>query len=132
SRRDRSSRRRRGTPSSGGLVRLIDDPAARAFRATLTEFLVEHAPVQPAPWVLQTGVDGIPPWAREWQAALFDHGWLVPENPPELGGRHATHDQVLIYLDEMIARGLPRSAHFPGYAIAAPTLLQFGSDDQRL
>ena len=69
----------------------------------------------------------IPQWARDWQATLFDHGWMIPGYPPELGGRNATPVQTLVYLEEMANRGIPRSLHFPGYAIVAPTLLDFGS-----
>jgi alkylation response protein AidB-like acyl-CoA dehydrogenase len=39
--------------------------------------------------------------------------------------------QTLIYLEEMARRRVPRSMHFPGYAIVAPSLLEFGSDEQR-
>jgi alkylation response protein AidB-like acyl-CoA dehydrogenase len=31
----------------------------------------------------------------------------------------------------MASRRVPRSGHFPGYAIVAPSLLEFGNDDQR-
>ena len=73
----------------------------------------------------------IPAWAREWQATLFDHGWMIPSYPPELGGRDATAVQTLLFLEEMASRGLPRSLHFGGYAIVGPSLLEFGNDDQR-
>ena len=73
---------------------------------------------------------GIPDWARTWQATLFDHGWLVPGYPPELGGRNATDVQTLVYFEELATRGIPRSLHFPGYAIVAPSLLEFGTDEQ--
>jgi len=73
----------------------------------------------------------IPAWAREWQATLFDHGWMVPAYPPELGGRNATPIQTLIYMEELARRRIPRSLHFPGYAIAAPSLLEFGNEEQR-
>src|SRR5258708_31155584 len=56
---------------------------------------------------------------------------MVPGYPPELGGRNCTPVQTLIYMEELAARGLPRSVHFPGYAIVAPSLLDFGTDAQR-
>ena len=77
------------------------------------------------------GVMVIPEWAREWQACLFDHGWMIPSYGPELGGRNATPTQTLLYLEELAARGIPRSVHFVGYAIAAPSLLEFGNDEQK-
>jgi alkylation response protein AidB-like acyl-CoA dehydrogenase len=56
---------------------------------------------------------------------------MVPGYPPELGGRNATPVQTLIYMEELAKRRIPRSLHFPGYAIAAPSLLEFGTDEQK-
>ena len=77
------------------------------------------------------GVMVIPQWAREWQATLFDHGWMIPGYPPELGGRSCTPTQTLIFLEELARRGIPRSLHFGGYAIVGPSLLEFGDDAQQ-
>src|SRR5574341_2205603 len=114
-------------------MHLARGPEEDAFRAELGAFLDEHAP----PEAVGRGMDpdwsegGIPDWARAWQATLFDHGWLVPGYPPEHGGRNASDVQTLVYFEELAARGLPRSLHFPGYAIVAPSLLEFGTDEQR-
>jgi alkylation response protein AidB-like acyl-CoA dehydrogenase len=119
-------------------VHLAWGEAEEAFRADLVAFLDEHAPPE-----TRTRRDFasdargehpdelIPQWARDWQATLFDHGWMIPGYPPELGGRNATPVQTLVYLEEMANRGIPRSLHFPGYAIVAPTLLEFGSPGQK-
>jgi alkylation response protein AidB-like acyl-CoA dehydrogenase len=109
-------------------------PEEEAFRAELAEFLDTSAPPEARGHDFEQSNEregGIPTWARDWQATLFDHGWLVPGYPPELGGRNATPVQSLIFQEEMAARGLPRSLHFPGYAIVAPSLLEFGTDAQK-
>src|SRR5437868_14092303 len=107
-------------------------PEEEAFRAELAAFLDAHTPKE------AVGLDfgasdepGIPQWARDWQAKLFDNGWMVPGYPPELGGRNATPVQTLVYQEEMASRGLPRSVHFPGWAIVAPSLLEFGTEEQK-
>jgi alkylation response protein AidB-like acyl-CoA dehydrogenase len=56
---------------------------------------------------------------------------MIPGYPPELGGRNATPVQTLVYLEEMASRGILRSLHFPGYAIVAPSLLEFGTPEQQ-
>jgi alkylation response protein AidB-like acyl-CoA dehydrogenase len=118
-------------------VHLAWDPEVEAFRAELVEFLDEHAPPETrarrdfTSLVGDHGGEIIPAWSRAWQATLFDHGWMIPGYPPELGGRNATPVQTLVYLEEMAARGIPRSLHFPGYAIVAPSLLEFGTPAQR-
>jgi alkylation response protein AidB-like acyl-CoA dehydrogenase len=118
-------------------VELAWGPEDEAFRAELVAFLDEHTPPE-----AEAGFDYadsgerqqgelIPQWAREWQAKLFDHGWMIPGYPTELGGRSCTPVQTLIYLEEMARRRVPRSLHFPGYAIVAPSLLEFGSQQQQ-
>ena len=121
-------------------MKLGFDPADEVFRAELLAFVDEHAPPEARrgrDWIgddADADADGImviPDWARRWQATLFDHGWMIPSYPPELGGRLATPIQTLIYLEEMARLGIPRSVHFGGYAIVGPSLLEFGDDDQR-
>ena len=106
-----------------------------AFRAELVQFLDAHTPPE-----MQRGFDSydvgdahelVPRYLRDWQATLFDHGWMVPGYPPELGGRNCTPVQTLIYLETLASRRLLRSGHFPGYAIVAPSLLEFGNDEQK-
>ncbi len=105
------------------------------FRAELAAFLDEHAPAEAAAgfdFQGEAGGDGgIVPWLRDWQATLFDHGWMIPGYPPELGGRDCTPAQTLIYLEELARRRIPRASHFPGYAIVAPSLLEYGNEEQR-
>lgn len=100
-----------------------------AFRTELSAFLDEHAPAEAHRD--REGDDVIPDWARAWQAKLFDNGWMVPGYPRELGGRDATPTQTLSYLEELGRRHLVRSVHFPGYAIVAPSLLDFGTPAQQ-
>jgi hypothetical protein len=110
-----------------------------AFRDELVAFLDEHTPremgsgrdyADDGSGAYADEHDIIPEWSRRWQATLFDHGWMIPGYPPELGGRNATPVQTLVYLEEMAHRRLPRSLHFPGYAIVAPSLL-IREDEQK-
>jgi alkylation response protein AidB-like acyl-CoA dehydrogenase len=116
-------------------VQLAWSPEDEAFRVDLIAFLDENTPEQ-----MLTGYDFqdvgdehelVPQWLRDWQATLFDHGWMIPGYPPERGGRNCTPVQTLIYLETMAGRRLIRSGHFPGYAIVAPSLLEFGNDEQK-
>src|SRR5690606_31898301 len=114
-------------------MRLAWDDADAQFRRDLHAFLDEHCPPE-----AKVGKDfmggeemGSPDWARRWQATLFDHGWMIPAAPPELGGRNATPVQTLIYLEELASKGIVRSVHFGGYAIVGPSLLEFGNDEQK-
>jgi alkylation response protein AidB-like acyl-CoA dehydrogenase len=107
-----------------------------AFRADLVAFLDEHTPPDMAAGFdfqgdAESEHELVPQYMRDWQATLFDNGWMVPGYPPELGGRNCTPVQTLIYLETLARRRLLRSGHFPGYAIVAPSLLEYGNDDQK-
>ncbi len=111
-------------------------PEDEAFRAELIAFLDAHTPAHLRDHGYDFGDvsddhDLIPRWMSDWQATLFDHGWMIPGYPPELGGRNCTPVQTLIYLETMAGRRIPRAGHFPGYAIVAPSLLEFGNDEQK-
>src|SRR5205807_1347755 len=129
----RRGRPRRSAVPDVDAMKLSWGPEEEAFRAELAAFLDENAPreARGRDFATSNGEEGIPGWARRWQATLFDSGWLVPGYPPELGGRNASTVQTLVYMEEMASRGLPRSLHFPGYAIVAPSLLEFGTDEQK-
>jgi len=107
-------------------------PEDEAFRDELRAWLDEHLP--PADAVakeFRRSSAHLPEWARAFQRAMFEAGYLVPGWPPELGGRNCTPVQTLIYLETLASRRLLRSGHFPGYAIVAPSLLEFGNDEQK-
>ncbi len=107
-----------------------------AFRAELVAFLDAHTPPEMAAGFdfqgdAESGTELVPQYMRDWQATLFDNGWMIPGYPPELGGRNCTPVQTLIYLETLARRRLLRSGHFPGYAIVAPSLLEYGNDEQK-
>ncbi len=117
-------------------MQLAWGPEDEAFRADLIDFLDAHTPAEVGlGFDFQSDVEAdgelVPQWMRDWQATLFDHGWMIPGYPPELGGRSCTPVQTLIYLETLAGRRVPRSGHFPGYAIVAPSLLEFGNEEQR-
>jgi alkylation response protein AidB-like acyl-CoA dehydrogenase len=120
-------------------MKLAFSAADEAFREELLDFLQQHCPPQARTTrdmigsddVDANGVMVIPQWAREWQATLFDHGWMIPSYPRELGGRDATPIQTMLYLEVLAQRGICRSLHFGGYAIVAPSLLEFGNEQQQ-
>ena len=112
-------------------VRLQYGDAEEAFRAELVGWLEANVP--PAEVLRQPKESSadMPPWARDWQRTLFDAGWLVPGWPPELGGRNATPVQQMIYFEELSSREIPRSLNPQGLGIIAPSIRDYGTDEQR-
>jgi alkylation response protein AidB-like acyl-CoA dehydrogenase len=112
-------------------MRLQFDEDAEAFRREFTAWLDEHAPDAAVAVERSTSSAHIPDWARRWQRQLFDAGWLVPGNPPEFGGRNATLLEQFVHREEMGRRRITASFNPQGLDIIVPSILSFGTDEQK-
>src|ERR1700677_4573745 len=116
---------------AGGLMQLTFDADVEAFRAEFVAFLDEHLPDEAETVQRSHSSSDVPPWARQWQRLLFDHGWLVPGNPPEFGGRNATVLQQYVHAEELSRRRIAQSFNPQGLGIIAASLLSFGTPEQK-
>jgi alkylation response protein AidB-like acyl-CoA dehydrogenase len=62
---------------------------------------------------------------------MFEHGWLLPGQPPEYGGRNATLPQLLAHAEELSRRRMHLSFNPQGVGIIAASILSFGTDEQK-
>lgn len=68
---------------------------------------------------------------RDWERVLGAEGWSVIGYPKEYGGREADIAQQVIFAEEYARSGAPgRSGHI-GVELAGPTLLHFGTQEQK-
>src|SRR5881409_2610200 len=104
---------------------------AEAFRRELDDWLDANLPDPEQMRGAKLSSAHLPDWARAWQRRLFDAGWLVPGWPPELGGRNATPVQQMIYFEEFSRRQIPRSLYPQGLSICVPSIIDYGTDEQR-
>jgi alkylation response protein AidB-like acyl-CoA dehydrogenase len=113
-------------------VQLTFDADVEAFRAEFIEFLEEHLPAEAeAAGERSRSTSHVPEWARRWQQLQFDHGWLLPGNPPEFGGRDAGILQQFVHREELSRRRIYHAFNPQGVGIIAASLLSFGTDDQK-
>lgn len=112
-------------------MKLKYSESEEAFRADLVAWLDANAPAKELLAIPRLSSAHLPDWAREWQRTLFDNGWLVPGWPPELGGRNASATEQMIYFEEMKKREIPRSYNPQGLGIIAPSLLDYGTEEQK-
>jgi alkylation response protein AidB-like acyl-CoA dehydrogenase len=112
-------------------MQLTFDADVEAFRTEFVEFLDEHLPDEADAVQRSRSSSDVPPWARQWQRLLFDHGWLVPGNPPEFGGRNATVLQQYVHAEELSRRRIYQSFNPQGVGIIAASLLSFGTPEQK-
>lgn len=112
-------------------MQLTFDPDVEAFRAEFIEFLDRHLPSEAEAAERSRSTSHVPEWARRWQRLQFDHGWLLPGNPPEFGGRNATVLQQFVHREELARRRIYHVFNPQGVGIIAASLLSFGTDEQK-
>ena len=61
----------------------------------------------------------------------FDHGWLLPGNPPEFGGRNANILEQFVHREELSRRRIYHAFNPQGVGIIAASLLSFGTEEQK-
>jgi alkylation response protein AidB-like acyl-CoA dehydrogenase len=69
-------------------------------------------------------------WQKAWLAALFDAGYAGPSWPTEYGGMGLPFAQQVIYQEEFARARVPGPLG-TGLGIAAPTIIQYGTPEQK-
>jgi len=113
-------------------VQLTFDDEVEAFREEFVAFLDEHLPQEAeAAGERSRSTAHIPEWARRWQRLQFDHGWFLPGNPPEFGGRNADILCQFVHREELSRRRIYHAFNPQGVGIIAASLITFGTDQQK-
>jgi alkylation response protein AidB-like acyl-CoA dehydrogenase len=68
---------------------------------------------------------------QAWERELGKAGWIGLGWPAEYGGRDATLLQQVIFHEEYAAAGAPGRVNHMGEQLLAPTLLAFGTEEQK-
>jgi len=100
-------------------------PDELALREELRDFLATELP------------EGLPGLGmanshnRDFSKKLAARGWIGMAIPEEYGGHSRTAVDRFIVTEELLSAGAPISAHFVADRQTAPTLLRFGTEEQR-
>lgn len=70
-------------------------------------------------------------WDPEFTRSLAARGWLGMTIPTEYGGRGRTFMERFVVTEELLAVGAPVAAQWVADRQAAPTLLSYGTEEQR-
>ena len=68
---------------------------------------------------------------KEWEQHLGENGWSCIGWPKEWGGRDATLAEQVIFAEEYARAGVPGRVNHIGIELAGPTLLTFGTEEQK-
>ena len=113
-------------------MNLADTPSEAAFREELRGWLAETLPTIPPPpplddWPARRAYD------LGWQRRLYEAGYAGISWPEEHGGRGATPNEELIFLEETERAGAPYvGCAFVALLHAGPTIAVEGTEEQRL
>jgi len=111
---------------------------AEDFRAEIRAWLVDNLP---AGWFGTDGerdadfhLDGPDRehFNKEWTRKLREGGWICATWPTEYGGKGLDTMQGVVLNEEFDRAGAPLRADFFGDTLVGPTLLQWGSEEQKL
>lgn len=97
------------------------------FRADLRAFLETAVPREDPPEDLDAEFD----WMRDFQRRMHGGGWVGIHWPKAYGGRDATPMQQAIFAEEMARARAPQLVNRVGINNVGPTLMHFGSDEQK-
>ncbi len=68
---------------------------------------------------------------RRWRTAAAECGYTVPTWPKEYGGAGMSKEEYLVWLDELRRIDAPSPLGGMGVTMIGPTLLEFGTDEQK-
>jgi alkylation response protein AidB-like acyl-CoA dehydrogenase len=106
-------------------------PKAEGFRTEIRAWLEENLPEGwGAPGFRMDG-DERKRFSAEWPRKLYEGGWICASWPQEYGGRGLDTMQMVVLNEEFARAGAPMRADFFGDTLVGPTILQWGSDEQK-
>ena len=109
--------------------------AIEEFRAETREWLEENCPAGGrGPGPMSTGSTKVPlnhADTRTWLDRMIDKGWTAPTWPVEYGGGGLDTEQYMVLIQEMRRIGARVPLGGMGISLIGPTLLEFGTEDQK-
>ena len=73
----------------------------------------------------------ITPDALRWAEVCYERGYTAPTWPKEYGGAGMTADEQKVLREEMLAANAPLPLGGHGLTMIGPTLLEYGTEDQK-
>jgi alkylation response protein AidB-like acyl-CoA dehydrogenase len=102
--------------------------AEEKFRADARSWLEANAPDKPLKSLdTKEGFEA----HREWEHKLHGGGWAVVSWPEQFGGKSASLVEWLIFEEEYYRVGGPRRVGQNGIFLLAPTIFEFGTEEQQ-
>jgi alkylation response protein AidB-like acyl-CoA dehydrogenase len=105
-------------------------PETEAARADIRSWITEQLPAGWSEGVRPAGDDWFA-FCRAWDAKLHLSGWSCPTWPVEYGGRGVSVVEAVMFNEEAARAGAPIQPPAGGEILVGPTILRWGTDDQK-
>lgn len=106
-------------------------PEAEAFRKEIRAWLEDNLPDG---W-FEPGFELSPEekvqFQKEWTAKLYEGGWICASWPKEYGGKGLSTMEAVVLAEEFHKANAPMRADFFGDTLVGPTILQWGTEEQK-
>jgi alkylation response protein AidB-like acyl-CoA dehydrogenase len=112
-------------------MKLGFSPDEEAFRAEAAAWLTAELGGAFADVRGLASLTDAPERRRDWERRLGEAGWSCVGWPKVYGGRDATLAEQVIFAEEYARAGGPPRLNHIGIELAGPTILAFGSDEQK-
>ncbi len=106
-------------------------PEAEEFRGVISAWLRENLPNGWGNPEFSMTPDERRAFHQEWTAKLFEGGWICASWPAEYGGKGLSLLQQVVLTEEFARAGAPLRGDFFGDTLVGPTILQWGTDEQK-
>ncbi len=104
---------------------------ADEFRTEIKAWLVENLPDGWFDDGFEMSDEERKEFNAEWPKRLFEGGWICATWPAEYGGKGLTTMQGVVLAEEFANAKAPMRGDFFGDTLVGPTLLQWGSEEQK-
>ncbi|MDQ1436901.1 MAG: hypothetical protein QOK43_530 [Acidimicrobiaceae bacterium] len=102
-------------------------PEAEAFRAEIRAWLDANLPDN----FQDLKGEARKQFNEEWVRKLYEGGWICASWPKEYGGKGLSTMQQVVLSEEFARAGAPMRADFFGDTLVGPTILQWGTEEQK-
>ena len=115
-------------------MKLQFSPEDEQFRAEIAAWLADNLVGEFAQLKFRGGPGDehmFPEERKAWERKLAEGGWTCVGWPKECGGRGLSIEQQVIFFEEYARAGAPGRMGHIGEGLAGPTLIAFGSEEQK-
>ncbi|MFN8040534.1 MAG: acyl-CoA dehydrogenase family protein [Acidimicrobiales bacterium] len=106
-------------------------PEAEAFRVEIRQWLEENLPDGWFDEGFELDGEAKIQFQKEWTTTLFEGGWICATWPTEYGGKGLSTMEAVVLNEEFAKAGAPMRADFFGDTLVGPTILQWGTEEQK-